>query len=110
LAARTRSSKRPALAVGLGLLGVVAIPAAIAYSRYDDQVSLVDAAWAIPVAAACSIATLLIVRGMRGHVQASLAPPRSVRLARLLGIAGVCLTLSATIAVGFYELLLQLEA
>jgi hypothetical protein len=32
-----------------------------------------------------------------------------VRLGRWLAVAGICITLSATIAVGFYELLLRLE-
>jgi hypothetical protein len=32
-----------------------------------------------------------------------------VRAARILAVAGVCITLSASIAIGFYELLLRLE-
>jgi len=88
---------------------VAVLPAAIAYSRYSTTFSLIDAAWLIPVAALASVGALLIVRGTTGHVRASLAPPRSVRVARWLAVAGICLTLSAAIAVGFYELLLRLE-
>ena len=34
---------------------------------------------------------------------------RAVRLGRWLAVVGICVTLSASIAVGFYELLLRLE-
>ena len=32
-----------------------------------------------------------------------------MRIGRILGVAGICLAVSAGIAVGFYELLLRLE-
>jgi hypothetical protein len=32
-----------------------------------------------------------------------------VRVGRILGVAGICVALSAGIAVGFYELLVRLE-
>jgi hypothetical protein len=113
LASRTQSSSparpRVGLAVVLGIVGVLAIPVAVAYSRASTTFSLLDAAYAIPVAAIASTATLLVVRGTGGHVRFSLAPSRAVRIARWLGVAGICITVSATIAVGFYELLLRLE-
>jgi hypothetical protein len=88
---------------------VAAIPAAIAYSRESTTFSLLDAAYVIPLAAIASIAALLVVRGTRGHVRFSLEPSRAARIGRWLAVAGICLTLSASIAVGFYELLLRLE-
>jgi len=88
---------------------VLALPAAIAYSRYSSTFSLVDAAWLIPVAALASVGALLVVRGARGHVRFSAGRPAALRIGRFLGVVGVCLTLSASIAVGFYELLLRLE-
>jgi hypothetical protein len=107
MASRTRSSKSPSLAVVLGVLGVVAIPAAVAYSRWSSTFSLLDAAWLIPVAAVGSLGALALVRGTGGHVRFTRA--RGVRAARILAVAGVCITLSASIAIGFYELLLRLE-
>jgi hypothetical protein len=92
-----------------GLVGVLAIPAAIALARYDDHVALLDAAWAIPIAALASVAALLEIRGTGGHVRFSLTPVRSIRVGRVLAVLGICFTLSAAIAVGFYYLLLQLE-
>ena len=91
----------------LGVLGVVAIPAAVAYSRWSATFSLLDAAWLIPIAAVGSFGALALVRGTAGHVRFTRA--RGVRTARVLAVAGVCITLSASIAIGFYELLLRLE-
>ena len=97
------------LAVLFAIVGVLAIPAAVAYSRQSTTFSLLDAAYVIPLAAIGSVGALLVVRGTRGHVRFSVEPSRAVRVARWLAVAGVCLTLSASIAVGFYELLLRLE-
>jgi hypothetical protein len=113
LASRTQSSSRTpshvGLAVVLGIVGVLAIPLAVAYSRESTTFSLLDAAYVIPLAALASIAALLVVRGTGGHVRFALQPSRAVRAGRLLAVAGICITLSATIAVAFYELLLRLE-
>ena len=88
---------------------MLAIPAGVALAKYDAGFTLLDAAWAIPVAALASIAALLEIRGTSGHVRFSLAPVKRIRLGRLLAVLGICLTLSAAIAVGFYYVLLQLE-
>jgi len=85
----------------------VAIPAAVAYSRYSPRFSLLDSAYAIPFAAVAAVAAILAVRGTKGHVH--FGPRRSVRLAWVLAILAVCCTLSSSIAIGFYELLLRLE-
>ena len=86
---------------------MVALPAAVGYSRESSTFSLLDAAWFIPLAAIASVAALLVVRGTGGHVQ--FAPLRSARVARVLAVAGICIALAGAIAVGFYELLLRLE-
>jgi hypothetical protein len=81
-------------------------------SRQTAGVHLLDAAWAIPVAALCGIAALLFARGARGRIRRTLERAGGAgrsRLGRYLGVAGLCVALSASIAVGFYELLLRLE-
>ena len=88
---------------------MLAIPVAVAYSRASTTFSLIDAAYVIPLAALASVAALLVVRGSGGHVRYALEPSAGIRVARWLAVAGICITLSATIAVGFYELLLRLE-
>ena len=96
----------------LGLLAVAAVPVAVVLSRQTAGVRLIDAVWAIPVALACGIAALLFSRGARGRIRWTLERAGGigrVRLGRVLGVAGICVALSASIAVGFYELLLRLE-
>jgi hypothetical protein len=96
----------------LGLAAVVAVPVAVVLSRQAAGVHLLDAAWAIPVAALFGLGALLFARGAGGRIQWTLerAGGRGrIRLGRWLGVAGLCVAASAGIAVGFYELLLRLE-
>ena len=88
------------------------MPIAVVVSRQTAGVRLIDAVWAIPVALACGIAALLFSRGAGGRIRWTLERAGGlgrVRLGRMLGVAGICVALSASIAVGFYELLLRLE-
>ena len=60
----------------------------------------------------CGLAALLFARGAGGRIRWTLEQAGGfgrIRLGRVLGVAGICVALSASIAVGFYELLLRLE-
>jgi hypothetical protein len=106
------SNHRASLAVLLGLVAVLAVPAGVVVARQTAGVSLLDAAWAIPVAGICGLAALLFLRGAHGRIRWTLERAGGtgrIRLGRLLAVAGICVALSASIAVGFYELLLRLE-
>jgi len=106
------SNHRASVAVLLGLVGALALPAGIALARQTSGVSLLDAAWAIPVAAICGSAALLFVRGARGRMRATLERAGGagrIRTGLVLAVAGICFALSGSIAVGVYELLLRLE-
>jgi hypothetical protein len=113
LAAPTRSSNhRASLAVLAGLLAVAAVPAGIVLAGRLAGLDLLDAAYAVPVAMALGILALLFVRGARGRIQRTLERAGGAgraRLAKILGVVGICFALSGAIAVGFYELLLRLE-
>ena len=116
MASRTASSKRSnaraSLALVVGLCGLVAVPVAVIVSRRMHGIPLLDAAWAIPVAMACGVGALLFARGARGRIRQTLerAGGRTrIRLGRWFAVAAICVALSASIAVGFYELLLRLE-
>jgi hypothetical protein len=113
LAGRTRSSNhRASLAFIASLVALLAVPVAVVLSRQTSGITLIDAAWAIPVAVGCGLAALLFARGARGRIRWTLegAGGRGrVRIALIFGVAGICVALSAAIAVGFYELLLRLE-
>ena len=107
-----RLNARAWLAFLFGLLAAAVIPAAIELTRKIPGAQLLDAVWAIPVAAGAAIISLLFARGARGAIARTLertGGSGTIRLARWLAVAGICFTLSASIAVGLYELLLRLE-
>ena len=91
---------------------MLAVPAAVALAWRTAGVGLLDASFAIPLAAVCGLVALLFVRGARGRIRWTLERAGGagrIRLGRILAAAGICVALSASIAVGFYELLLRLE-
>ena len=106
------SNHRASFAVLLGLAGTVSVPGAILYARESGRLVLLDAAWAIPVAALLGVIALLFVRGARGRIRQTLERAGGsgrIRMAKILAIAGICCALSGSISVGLYELLLRLE-
>lgn len=113
MASPTRSSNhRASLAAALGLVALVALPVAVYLTRRLPGTQLLDAAWAIPCAVAIGVAALLFARGAGGTIAWTLERAGGrmrIRTGRLLAIAGICVALSASIAVGFYELLVRLE-
>jgi steroid 5-alpha reductase family enzyme len=107
-----RLNVRAWLAFLFGLLAAVVIPVALELTRKIPGAALLDAVWAIPVAAVAATLALLFARGARGAIARTLEPVGGavcIRLGRILAVAGICITLSASIAVGLYELLLRLE-
>ena len=116
MASRTSSSSRSnhlaSFALVAALLGVLAVPVAVALSRQTGRVHLLDAVWAIPVGMALSVVALVFARGARGRIRQTLERAGGagrLRATRWLAVAGICVTLAASIAVGFYELLVRLE-
>jgi len=107
-----RSNHRASLAFLCGLIAAVAVPVAIELTRKIPGAALLDAAWAIPVSAVAATASLLFARGGRGKIAWTLERAGGsirLRLGGILAVAGICFTLSASLAVGLYELLLRLE-
>jgi hypothetical protein len=107
-----RSNHRATAAVLCGLVAAGIIPVAIELTRKVPGAVLLDAVWAIPVAALAAIAAAMFERGGRGVFARSLEQSGGelrLRIGRILMVTGICLTLSASIAVGLYELLLRLE-
>jgi hypothetical protein len=107
-----RANHRASIAVLLGLVAVAVIPVGIELTRRIQGVALLEAAWAIPVAFGAGIAALLFARGARGALVRTLERSGGtvrIRVGRILAVAGICIGLSGSIAVGLYELLLRLE-
>jgi hypothetical protein len=107
-----RINVRAWLAFLFGAVAAAAIPVGIELTRKIPGAALLDAVWAIPVAALAATVSLLFARGAHGATVRTLGRAGGsawIRLARILAVAGICCTLSASIAVGLYELLLRLE-
>jgi len=111
-ASSSRANHRASLALILALCGVAVVPAAVLLSRQTGKIHLLDAVWAIPMAMVLSVGALLLARGARAHIKRTLERAGGagrLRATRWLAVAGICVALSAAIAVGFYELLVRLE-
>jgi hypothetical protein len=93
-----------------GFLAVAVVPAAVALSELLDQVRLLDAAAAIPVAVACGLAALWLARGARRRIERTLGRIGGrgpARAGKVLGVIGICLAVSAAISVATYYALVH---
>ena len=103
---------RAAWSVVLGLLAAATRPVAIVATRYSESYDLLHAGFAIPLAAVLGIAAVVLARRAGELERATLGRAggtRAARAGRLLGILGLCMAASATIAVAVYELLVAVE-
>lgn len=95
-----------------GLVSTAAIPVAVELTRKIPGAALLDAVWAIPVAAVAAVAAILFARGASGAIARTLEQAGGagrLRIARVLFVTGICLALSSSLAVGLYEFLLWKE-
>lgn len=110
---RIRSSNhRASFAVLAGLGAAAAVPGGVALADRLQSLDLIEASWSIPVAFALGLLTLGLANLARTRTfwtAGRAGGEGRVRAARLLGGLGISLAVSASIAVGFYELLLRLE-
>ena len=96
----------------LGLAAVVALPATIAFAQVSPRLTLLQAGFAVPVAAVLGLVALLVARAARRRSEWSIAAAGGgwgARAGRLLGVLALCLAASGAIAVGFYELLVRAQ-
>jgi hypothetical protein len=91
-----------------GIASVLTLPLAVYLTRYIAAYELLDAGWAIPVAAVLGVVALALARRARLQRSVSLAAARSSGIAtagRVLGIVGLCLAAAAIVSLGVYGLL-----
>jgi hypothetical protein len=84
------------------------LPAAIVGTRSSERYDLLDAAYAIPLAAALGLLAWALARRARSRLAPTLGHPRGSRTARLgrfLGLLGLVLALTAAGSVGVYAVL-----
>ena len=93
-----------------GFLAVAVIPAAVGLAELLATVRLLDAAAAIPVAILCGVVALWLARGARTRIERTLGRIGGLGAARAgktLGVIGLCLAVSAAIAVATYYALIR---
>jgi hypothetical protein len=112
LAARTSSSNgsRPrnraaGFSLAFGLLAVVAVPVGILVTNYRNDLRLIHAGWAVPVAAAFGFVAVRLARRARRRLERTVGRAGGAvptRLGRILGWLGLYLALIGAIALAFY--------
>jgi hypothetical protein len=104
-------NQRGRFAVLFGLLSLAAIPAALYSTRFKD-VNLPQAVGGEAVAGTLlGLVAVLLARGARFRAERTLARvgERTARMGKWLGLLGLCLGLTAALALGFFGLLLWAE-
>jgi hypothetical protein len=92
----------------LGLLATLTMPVAIFATRYSGSYELLHAGVAIPLALGLGVGAVVVARRTRrslGHSLGRRDIRRRARIAWLLGTLGICLGLTAAIALAVYGLL-----
>src|SRR4051812_45903346 len=112
----TRSSRKANWrawgAVLLGLVSVAAVPAAIAYTPYEDG-DLIRAAWAIAPGILLGLLALAPPPRPRRRTERTIGRVGGVRITkvgRFLGALGIYVALAAAVSIGVYELLNRLSS
>jgi hypothetical protein len=115
LAVHTRSNSRPhagnpraAASVVFGLAAVLAIPAGVVLSYYSESVTLVQSSSSAGLSIVFGLYAILLARRGREAVARTIGRSGgqgASAVGRALGWLGLCMGISAALAVGFYGLL-----
>jgi hypothetical protein len=88
-----------------GLLAVVAIPVGVLVTNYRNDLRLIHAGWAVPIAAVFGFVAVRLARRARRRLERTVGRAGGAlpaRLGRILGWLGLYLALIGTIALAFY--------
>jgi len=97
------------VALLLGLVSLLTLPAGVEVSRRSKQVGLLDVSYAIPVAFLLGLVAAVMARRARKNLlwlRLREGGTGVASAAVVLGILAVCVALTAALSVGFYELVL----
>jgi hypothetical protein len=101
--------RRAWVALLLGLVGVLTLPAAVEVSRRSHRIDLLDAAYAIPLAFLLAVIAFVMARRARQSLRwlrVRHGGTGVASVAVIVGAVGICLALTAAVSIGFYELVL----
>jgi hypothetical protein len=97
------------LALFLGVVGLLTLPAAVELTRRSERVELLDASYAIPLGFLLGLVSVLMARRARNNLRWFRLREGGTAVASagvVIGAVAVCLALAAALSVGFYELVL----
>jgi membrane protein implicated in regulation of membrane protease activity len=92
----------------VGLLGLAALPVAVVIAQESEDLTMVQAGVAVPVAALLSLLALWLARRARRRSDRTIGRVggrRAARVGKVLGGLGLYLAATAAIALGVYALL-----
>lgn len=107
-----RDSPKAVRAAILGVLSAATLPVAVAATRFSGAYDLLHAGVAIPIGFGLGWAAVVQARAVRGRAEATLTPTEgrsAASVGRLLGILGICMASSASIALAVYAVLVYLD-
>jgi hypothetical protein len=87
---------------------VLAVPAGVALSWYSDQVTLPQSGVSAAVGFLLGLGAILLSRRGQEQVQRTLGRSggaATARIGRMLGVLGICVAITAGLALGFFGLL-----
>jgi hypothetical protein len=105
---RPQGNKSAPFSVLLGLLSLATLPAAVIVARESDELTLVQAGLAVPLAALLAIGALWLARRARRRADRTLdrvGGRGAARVGKLLGGLGLYVAATAALALGVYALL-----
>jgi hypothetical protein len=105
---RRNGNPRAVASVVVGLAAVLAIPAGVVLSYYSATVTLVESSSSAGLAIVFGLYAIVLARRGRETLARTLGRSGgggAARIGRFLGAAGLCMGITAAIAVGFYGLL-----
>jgi hypothetical protein len=97
------------VALLVGLMALLTLPAAIEVTRRSKQVGLLDAGYAIPLAFLLGLVALVMARRARENLRWLRVRDGGTGVAStavIVAALAVCLALTAALSIGFYELVL----
>jgi hypothetical protein len=105
---RPKGNAAAPFSVLLGLLSLATLPAAVVVARESDDLTLVQAGLAVPLAALLGLLALWLARRARRRADRTLdrvGGRGAARMGKLLGGLGLYLAATAALALGVYALL-----
>ncbi len=97
------------MALLLGLLGLLTMPAAVEAARRSDRIALLDAAYGVPLGFLLSLSAVVMARRARHNLRWLRLREGGTAVASaaiIVGLVALCLAVTAALSVAFYELVL----